>query len=68
MNHLAKLPVLYRKNVYDTGQAGQKETRQDAEDSEGVGRGFTRHRRLSDVRPLRHAPRRQALGIGKPPL
>ena len=56
------------KNVYDTGQAGQEETRQDAEDSEGVGRGFARRRRLAYVRPLRHAPRRQALGIGKPPL
>ena len=68
MNHLAQLPVLYRKNVYDTGQAGQEETRQDAEDSEGVGRGFARRRRLADVRPLRHAHRRQALGTGKPPL
>lgn len=57
-----------KKNVYDTGQAGQEETRQDAEDSEGVGRGFARRRRLADVRPLRHAPRRQALGTGKPPL
>lgn len=68
MNHLAQLPVLYRKNVYDTGQAGQEETRQDAEGSEGVGRGFARNRRLADVRTLRHAPRRQALGTGKPPL
>lgn len=56
------------KSVYDIGQAGQEETRQDAEDSEGVGRGFAHYRRLADVRPLRHAHRRQALGTGKPPL
>lgn len=56
------------KNVHDTGQAGQEETRKDTEDSEGGGRCYSRYRRIADVRTLRHAPRRQALGIRKPPM